>query len=832
MRERARSADTACVVLATARRTAGAWATFAAAVAVLPFLAAIGGWGVFYVRDLSQTFWGRYFWLRRSWLSGEWPLWDPYVGGGQSAYADALNQVFLLPAVMVRLLGGEVSGFNLWIAIPFPLAALGAFAFLSRRFSPAGSALGAIAFALCGPVVSSGNFPNLSWSVAALPWVLWAADGLISAPTQRRLAALAVVVSMQALAGEPLTLFATLLLAVVYALALGAPEPASTLRQRLRPAVTVCAGAGIGVALAAIQLIPMAVAARAAQRSEVVSQDLWSLRPTALLEVVWAHLFGNYFDAQYATHAPWMPLLFTGREPFFFSLYFGVPLLALAAFGLAGDGPRRWRLFWTMAGLAGLVASFGAYTPFYAAFRDYVPLFGSFRFPVKYIVVAAMALAAGVACGWDALARRDPAQVAGRRFGRAKGTAVGFCVAVGGAGALAGIACRFFSASVAPAFEGFALALGAESGRPAAEFMLRTLPAGAMPVVLLSLISAVLLWISAATRPKAISARRALFLLLIADVLVRAWGVNPTFDSRYLAEPEWISTTRSAPDARIYVGGKHAGTLDSGDFDSSRAFLGPPGLTASAGRAALNNQAVFYPSAWRAREMISFDLAVLWPRRYATTSERFRNSDRESRERFLDRTGVRYRILPMSRASGRTPIMPIPYFLESFLFDWGDEVAPRVSMVEGARVEKDLDQQVLALFRPGWDHRATVFVEQQPRPAGIAGPAEPPFARVVTDGANRVVVEAGAGDNGGYLVLLDAYSPDWRVAVDGRRADMVQANGLFRAVRLAPGRHAVEFAYRPRALAWGAAVSGLALALTLACLFWPPGRRVFRTTTP
>jgi uncharacterized membrane protein YfhO len=108
----------------------------------------------------------------------------------------------------------------------------------------------------------------------------------------------------------------------------------------------------------------------------------------------------------------------------------------------------------------------------------------------------------------------------------------------------------------------------------------------------------------------------------------------------------------------------------------------------------------------------------------------------------------------------------------------------------------------------------------------------PPSARIVADGANRVVVEAGAGANGGYLVLLDSYSPDWRVSVDGRRADMVQANGLFRAVRLAPGRHVVEFVYRPRALIWGAAVSGVALALTLACLFWPPGRRVFRTTTP
>jgi hypothetical protein len=818
------------VEFANEKRRAGAWATFATAVAVLPFLAAAGGRGVFYVRDLSQTFWGRYLWLRRSWLSGEWPLWDPYVGGGQSAYADALNQIFLLPAVAVRLIGGEVSGFNLWVAMPFPLAALGAFAFLKRRFSPAGSALGAIAFALCGPVVSSGNFPNLSWSVAALPWVLWATDSLIAAPTPRRVGGLAIVVAMQTLAGEPLTLFATLLLALAYAFALGVPVgPPSTLRQRVRTVGTVCAGTGIGVALAAIQLIPMAQAARAAQRAEVVSQDLWSLRPTALLEVVWFHLFGNYFDAQYTTHAPWMPLLFTGREPFFFSLYFGVPALALAAFGLAGDGPRRWRLFWVTAGLAGLVASFGAYTPAYAAFRDHVPLFGSFRFPVKYIVVASMALAAGVACGWDALAGRQPAPAAGRRYARAKASAVGFCLVVGSAAALAGIACWVAAASVAPVFEGFALALGAETGRPAAEFMVRTLPAGAVPVVLLSMASAALIWTAATGRSKAMWARRAIFLLLVGDVVVRAWGINPTFDSSYLAEPAWVSRTKSTADARIYVGGKHAGTLDSGDFDASRAFVGPPGLPASAGRAALNNQAAFYPSAWRVREMISFDLAVLWPRRYAATSERFRNSDRESRARFLDRTGVRYRVLPARRAAGRAPVMRIPYFLESFLFDWGTNIAPRVSVVPDARVVSDVDQQVDAMFQPGLDVRTTVMVERESLPAGIVGPPEPPSARLVEDRSNRVVVEAAAGASGGYLVLLDSYSPDWRVRVDGDRAELLQANGLFRAVRLSPGRHVVEFTYRPSELAWGAAVSAAALAMLLACLLWPPGRRVSGT---
>ena len=157
-------------------RAAWAWASLAVSVAAIPFLPGLTGSRVFYVRDLSMHFWGRYLWLRHELLSGSFPLWDPYVGAGQSAVADALHQLFLLPALAVRLIGSEVVGFNLWVATPFPLAALGAWLFFRRRFAPDASALGAIAFSVSGPIVSTGNFPNLSWSVAAIPWVLWAVD--------------------------------------------------------------------------------------------------------------------------------------------------------------------------------------------------------------------------------------------------------------------------------------------------------------------------------------------------------------------------------------------------------------------------------------------------------------------------------------------------------------------------------------------------------------------------------------------------------------------------------------------------------------------------------
>jgi hypothetical protein len=312
-------------------------------------------------------------------------------------------------------------------------------------------------------------------------------------------------------------------------------------------------------------------------------------------------------------------------------------------------------------------------------------------------------------------------------------------------------------------------------------------------------------------------------VLIIGDLLVRAWGINPAFDPQYLAQPAWISHTRADPHARVYVGGKRDDTLVTTDIDASRGYLNAPGLIGSASRAALSNQAVFYPSAWDTREILSYDLAVLWPRLLTTVQVQFTASRREARDRFLDRAGVRYRILPERQAGGRRPIVPIPQFFESFLFDWGD-VTPRASVVSDVRVVPEVRDQVDALFEPGWDSRTTALVERLPEAAGEGGPPVTPFARFVADTSNRVVVEAGAADDGGYLVLLDSYSPDWRVMVDGQPAAMVRANGLFRAVRLTPGRHIVEFTYRPMALAWGAAVSGLALVGTLGLLAWG-GRR-------
>jgi hypothetical protein len=122
-----------------------------------------------------------------------------------------------------------------------------------------------------------------------------------------------------------------------------------------------------------------------------------------------------------------------------------------------------------------------------------------------------------------------------------------------------------------------------------------------------------------------------------------------------------------------------------------------------------------------------------------------------------------------------------------------------------------------ALLDPAFDPRQEVLIaggqdRTKPRAPGDG-------ARVVTRRADEVVVEAVLA-SGGVLVLTEAYDPGWRATVDAAAAPVLQANVLFRGVRLGPGRHRVVFEYRPRSVivgAWaGAAGACLCSALALA----------------
>jgi uncharacterized membrane protein YfhO len=100
-------------------------------------------------------------------------------------------------------------------------------------------------------------------------------------------------------------------------------------------------------------------------------------------------------------------------------------------------------------------------------------------------------------------------------------------------------------------------------------------------------------------------------------------------------------------------------------------------------------------------------------------------------------------------------------------------------------------------------------------------------ATIVRYTPNRVVIEATT-ERPSVLVLADTYYPGWEATVDGQPASVWPANALLRGVPLqTPGRHVIEFRFRPRSVLIGGGVSLISLAI-LVGLWWLTQRRMRR----
>jgi len=73
---------------------------------------------------------------------------------------------------------------------------------------------------------------------------------------------------------------------------------------------------------------------------------------------------------------------------------------------------------------------------------------------------------------------------------------------------------------------------------------------------------------------------------------------------------------------------------------------------------------------------------------------------------------------------------------------------------------------------------------------------------------NEVQVDAYL-EEPGFLVLSDAYHPDWQAFVDGQKTEVYATDYLIRSVFISSGQHQVRFVFHPTSFYWGLWVSGL-----------------------
>jgi hypothetical protein len=132
-------------------------------------------------------------------------------------------------------------------------------------------------------------------------------------------------------------------------------------------------------------------------------------------------------------------------------------------------------------------------------------------------------------------------------------------------------------------------------------------------------------------------------LVAAADLLaINVWQ-NPLMDVSRLGPPSWTRAAKARPAERFYFSGKFGGKLMIEDPDvGETGWDKPANTTLVEARTLFMSQLVLSPAPWGVREIVSHDLPLLRPKVQMELLGPFMRSNRVTRLRFLERTGVRY----------------------------------------------------------------------------------------------------------------------------------------------------------------------------------------------
>jgi hypothetical protein len=570
----------------------------------------------------------------------------------------------------------------------------------------------------------------------------------------------------------------------------GSGRPAARLAAALRSGGVALAYA---LALASAQLAPTLSALGSSSRLLMPSlvKMFWSLHPAMIVDLLVPGLV-----ADLPMNEPLRATLLESRDPLLHCLYLGMAAAMLAALGAASSrDPFRGFALWGFVFF--LVCALGRYTPVYPALLR-IPVISLFRYPVKHMMAASFFWSVLAGFGVEAWLR--PWNEAERR--RARLLAAGAAL----------------------------LALGAWAG---GEWLkrdpwLREFLAGQAPpdvlaptvaklrvAALLAAASAGLLVLRHRRSQPTAGLTGALLVLVLGDLLVVGRGVNPLAPADLLERrPPLVE--RLLPTADNYRVAFMESPMDWVNRQIVRAPQGWP--VESELNWTLGLQDLLWPPGggrWRLRGSYDGDPTGLGPPPVLGLTLMLQQAKGTPLGLKLLQMGNVGHVVSIQDAAlpGLEKVVDLPSVFASpiHLFHVPDPL-PRAYIVDGVRIA-DEPESYRAVQDPAFDPRHEVILSGGVLPrastTGFTGRARVALSRV-----NAVRLEADL-EAPGILVLVDAYDPGWRASVDGERVPVLRANLLFRAVALPPGRHVVEFRYRPPGALGGVLMSVCAAAFGL-----------------
>jgi hypothetical protein len=704
--------------------------------------------------------------LAQSLARGESPFWAPFVFSGHPQIADPQAMIFSPPFLLLALFEPAPGAWAIdatLLAVIF----LGGVAlmlwFRDRGWHWAGALLAALVFCYGASMAWRIQHFCQVLSVAYLPIAMLCLDRALARRSLVYGAAAGLAAALIVLDRDQVALLCVYLLAGFVAWRLvETGRPLAQLRA-CWPALAAAAAVGF-----AVVVLPVALSALFAAQSNRASIDYigagkGSLHPAFLVTAFVPELFGP--SGRMADY--WGPPSFAWNSGIILAqnmgqLYIGaIPLALLLLAGLRGLLWEREVRFFAVAGAAMLLYAFGWYTPVFRLFYEVLPGVSLYRRPADatFLVGALAAILAGYAA--HRLFTDPPALWQRRSIAAAAGIVLAaFCVAVGlglWIDRLPRVPLPLATAVLS--FAGAALALAAAHARIAARPALAAALLAAFTVADVAYNNGPngATALPTATYDVLDPATRNATIALLKDKVVE----NETRRDRV----ELAGLGFHWPNASLTH--RLENTLG---YNPLRLGLYST-ATGAEDHVGLPDQRVFSPLFPSYRSTLA-DLLGL---------------------RFVV-TGVPVETMDHSLKPGDLTL--VARTGDGFVYE-NARAMDRVLFATAAR-DADFAQMLRDGKWPEADLRTTVLLEGAP----AAGPARRPgTARIVSYRNTEVVLEADSPD-GGWLVLNDPWQPWWFAEVDGRPADMLRANVIFRAVAVAPGRHAVRFVFRPLAGAW------------------------------
>ncbi len=704
--------------------------------------------------------------MAASFARGDWPFWTPNVFAGHPQIADPQSMLFSPPMVALAVLDGRPGpwAIDLVVLLMLAFAGLSTLAFARQQgWHWAAGLIAAIAFAFGAAMAWRLQHFGQVMSLAYLPATLFCLHRAIR-QSSVMCGILAGLLGAFIVLGRDQVGLIAVYIAAGYAIWLIFDGNGPW--QRLRSAIVpLLAGGAISLLVVIVPLLLTLALAEQSNRPQIdfTGAGAGSLHPTLLVTALVPHLFGAAGDmADY-----WGPPSFTWQNTGLYIaqnmgiVYLGIMPLGMIAYGLArGYLLERPIRFFSIAWLLVIFYALGWYTPVFRVFYEFLPGVAFYRRPADavFLIGGLGALLAGYA-GHRIIGDFTKTANVNRpaefvliatvsvpmslaiafawQFDRLQQAAPPLLFAAGWLAATAlCLALAIHILPIRPIAAGSLLV-----AVTAADLIANNGPNGAS-----ALPSASLAMLEPDTRDATITRLKRLIRQSASTTRrdrIEMVGLGYHWPNTALTHG--LHSTLGANPVRLrhYVAATGAG--DTAALGGQRHF--PP----------------LFPS-YRS------PLADLLGLRFIATGEPIEQ---------IDRT-LKPGDLPIVAQIGRTRIYE------------NRNALPRVQFATKVRQVR-FDKIVRTGNWPTTDFATTLLLET---PSPTNGQRRPGNVAITSYRNTGVVVDVESPD-GGWVVLNDVWHPWWVGRIDGKPADVLKANVLFRAIAVPSGRHKVSFEFHP-----------------------------------